>query len=325
MRARAGADASRPTDLRREFGLVDGQYRLTETQAQAILDLRLHRLTGLEQDKIIEEFEQLLERIADYIDILSNQARLFEVIREELEAVREQYGDKRRTQILDDHLDLTTADLITPEDVVVTLTHEGYIKSQPLDGYRAQRRGGRGKSATATKNADFIEKLWVAHTHDTLLCFSSFGKAYWLKVYELPSAGRGSRGKPIVNLLPLEADEHISQVLPVKDFSAGGNVFFAARSGRVKKTALEAFSRPRSNGIIAIDLRDDDTLVAVDLTSGDDQLMLFSDAGKVIRFAEQDVRALGRDAAGVRGIRLKDGQAVIALIVVRDGDILTAT
>src|SRR5699024_8854698 len=231
----------------------------------------------------------------------------------------------RRTEIIDTHLDLTTADLITPEDVVVTLTHEGYVKSQPLGGYSAQRRGGRGKSATTTKNADFIEKLWVTHTHDTLLCFSSFGKAYWLKVYELPSAGRGARGKPIVNLLPLEQDEHISQVLPIKHFDTGDNVFFATRSGKVKKTPLEAFSRPRSNGIIAIDLRDDDTLVGVDLTSGDNQLLLFSDAGKVIRFAEQDVRSMGRGAAGVRGIRLHDKQAVIALIVVREGDILTAT
>ncbi|HLQ85577.1 MAG TPA: DNA gyrase subunit A [Salinisphaeraceae bacterium] len=325
MLGRAGAEASRPEHLDDEFGLRDGRYFLTDTQAQAILDLRLHRLTGLEQDKIIDEFEQLLERIADYIEILSNQTRLFEVIRGELEAIREQYGDERRTQILDEHLDLTTADLITPEDVVVTLTHAGYVKSQPVDAYQAQHRGGRGRSATSTRNADFIDKLWVTHTHDTLLCFSSLGKAYWLKVYELPSAGRGARGKPIVNLLPLEEDEHISQVLPIKDFNTGENVFFATRHGKVKKTPLEAFSRPRSNGIIAIDLRDDDTLVGVDVTNGHNQLMLFSDAGKVIRFAEADVRSMGRVAAGVRGIRLQEGQAVIALIVIREGDILTAT
>ncbi|MES1932286.1 DNA gyrase subunit A [Salinisphaera shabanensis T35B1] len=329
MLDRAGAESSRPADLPKAYGLQEnGSYRLTETQAQAILDLRLHRLTGLEQSKIIEEFEQLLDKIADYIEILSSMARLFEVIREELEAIRRDYGDERKTEILDSHLDLTTADLIAPEDVVVTLTHEGYVKSQPLDAYRAQRRGGRGKSATQTKDADFIDKLWVAHTHDTLLCFSSAGKAYWLKVYELPSAGRGARGKPIVNLLPLEADERISQVLPIKDFSTSQNVFFATRNGTVKKTALEQFSRPRSNGIIAIDLRDDDALVGVDLTGGDDELMLFSSGGKVIRFAERDVREMGRNAAGVRGIRLpedEDEAAVIALIVVREGDILTVT
>ncbi len=328
MLGRAGAEASRPAELSRDYGMLDeNRYRLTDTQAQAILDLRLHRLTGLEQDKILEEFEKLLVDIADYMEILSSMARLFEVIRDELVAIRDEYGDERKTEILDNHLDLTTADLISPEDVVVTLTHEGYVKSQPLDAYRAQRRGGRGKSATSTKDADFIEKLWVTHTHDTLLCFSSLGKAYWLKVYELPSAGRGARGKPIVNLLPLEADERISQVLPIKDFTTGENVFFATRSGTVKKTALEQFSRPRTNGIIAIDLRDDDALVGVDLTAGDDHIMLFGSNGKVIRFAENDVREMGRNAAGVRGIRFGDDDAgrVIGLIVVRDGDILTVT
>ena len=328
MLGRAGAEASRPAELSRDYGMLDeNRYRLTDTQAQAILDLRLHRLTGLEQDKILEEFEKLLVDIADYMEILSSMARLFEVIRDELVAIRDEYGDERKTEILDHHLDLTTADLISPEDVVVTLTHEGYVKSQPLDAYRAQRRGGRGKSATSTKDADFIEKLWVTHTHDTLLCFSSLGKAYWLKVYELPSAGRGARGKPIVNLLPLEADERISQVLPIKDFTTGENVFFATRSGTVKKTALEQFSRPRTNGIIAIDLRDDDALVGVDLTAGDDHIMLFGSNGKVIRFAENDVREMGRNAAGVRGIRFGDDDTgrVIGLIVVRDGDILTVT
>ena len=334
MLERAGAEASKPADLSAAYGLnaETGRYRLTETQAQAILDLRLHRLTGLEQDKLVDEFAKLLEAIADYLDILASTARLFEVIREELIAVRDEYGDQRMTEILGDHLDLTTADLITPEDVVVTLTHEGYVKSQPLAAYRAQRRGGRGRSATATKNADFIDKLWVTHTHDTLLCFSSSGKAYWLKVYELPSAGRGARGKPIVNLLPLEANERISQVLPIKDFATGENVFFATRGGTVKKTPLEQFSRPRTNGIIAIDLRDGDALVGVDRTAGDDQVMVFSAQGKVIRFAEDDVRSMGRDTAGVRGIRLanapgNDGanDALIALIVVRDGHILTVT
>ncbi|MDT0635446.1 DNA gyrase subunit A [Spectribacter hydrogenoxidans] len=325
MLGRAGADASRPLDVPEEFGMTDQGYRLTETQAQAILDLRLHRLTGLEQDKIIEEFEKLLAEIADFIEILSSDARLFEVIRGELVEIKEQFGDERRSEILDDHLDLTTEDLITPEDVVVTLTHEGYVKSQPLDVYQAQRRGGRGRSATKTKDEDFIDKLWVTHTHDTLLCFSSAGKVYWLKVYELPSAGRGARGKPIVNMLPLENDERISQVLPVKSFDTGENVFFATRRGTVKKTPLESFSRPRANGIIAIDLRADDALVGVDLTEGESQIMLFSDGGKVIRFAEADVRSMGRVAAGVRGIRLGKGQSVIALIVMREGHILTVS
>lgn len=325
MLDRAGANASRPLGVAAEFGLGEQGYKLTETQAQAILDLRLHRLTGLEQDKILSEFKLLLEKIAEFIDILSDQVRLFEVIREELVAVRDEYGDERRTEILDDKLDLTTEDLISPEDVVVTLTHAGYVKLQPLDAYHAQRRGGRGKSSTKTKDADFIERLWVTHTHDTLLCFSSHGKVYWLKVYELPRAGRGARGRPIVNLLPLEADEHISQVLPIKDFDTGENVFFSTKLGRVKKTPLEDYSRPRSNGIIAIDIREDDQLIGVDVTVGDSSIMLFSDAGKVIRFNEEDVRSMGRGAAGVRGIRLKKDQAVIALIVVRDGHILTAS
>ncbi|NNC23353.1 DNA gyrase subunit A [Salinisphaera sp. USBA-960] len=326
MVERAGADASRPADLSVTDGLQnDGSYQLTHTQAQAILDLRLHRLTGLEQDKIIEEFEQLLDRIADYIDILSSEERLLEVIRGEIKAIREEYGDERCTEIIQAHRDLTTADLIEPEDVVVTLTHAGYVKSQPLSAYRAQRRGGRGKSATQTRDEDFIDKLWVAHSHDTLLCFSSVGKVYWLKVYDVPSAGRGARGKPIVNLLNLDSDERISQVLPIKDFTTGENVFFATRDGVVKKTALEQFSRPRAAGIRAIDLRSDDALVGVNLTSGQDEVMLFSRAGNGIRFTEADVRQMGRDAAGVRGLRLQAdcNDAVISLIVVREGDVLT--
>ncbi|WP_111746065.1 DNA gyrase subunit A [Salinisphaera orenii] len=326
MVERAGADASRPADLSVTDGLQnDGSYQLTHTQAQAILDLRLHRLTGLEQDKIIEEFEQLLDRIADYIDILSSEERLLEVIRGEIKAIREEYGDERCTEIIQAHRDLTTADLIEPEDVVVTLTHAGYVKSQPLSAYRAQRRGGRGKSATQTRDEDFIDKLWVAHSHDTLLCFSSVGKVYWLKVYDVPSAGRGARGKPIVNLLNLDSDERISQVLPIKDFTTGENVFFATRDGVVKKTALEQFSRPRAAGIRAIDLRSDDALVGVNLTSGQDEVMLFSRAGNGIRFTEADVRQMGRDAAGVRGLRLQSdcNDAVISLIVVREGDVLT--
>ncbi len=338
MVERAGAKESRPADLSATDGMQDDgqghfEYQLTHTQAQAILDLRLHRLTGLEQDKIVEEFEQLLERIADYLEILSSEVRLFEVIRGEIEAIRDEYADARRTEIIQSHRDLTTADLIEPEDVVVTLTHAGYIKSQPLSAYHAQRRGGRGKSATRTKDEDFIDKLWVAHSHDTLLCFSSAGKVYWLKVYDVPSAGRGARGKPIVNMLDLDHDERISQVLPIKDFATGENVFFATRNGVVKKTALEQFSRPRAAGIRAIDLRGDDALVGVDRTSGRDEVMLFSRAGNGIRFTEADVRSMGRDAAGVRGIRLVGkgvgpangdaDDAVISLIVVRDGDVLT--
>ncbi|MCC5857950.1 MAG: DNA gyrase subunit A [Ectothiorhodospiraceae bacterium] len=325
MLDRAGADASRPEGLDRAYGLVEGGYRLTETQAQSILDLRLHRLTGLEQDKILDEFRGLLDRIADLIEILDSTDRLMEVIREELLAIKEQYGDDRRTEILANHLDLTMEDLITPEDVVVTLSHHGYAKYQALDTYRAQRRGGRGKSATAMKDEDFVDQLWVANTHDTLLCFSSSGKCYWLKVYELPQGSRASRGKPIVNLLPLEADERINAVLPVREFDEDHFVFFATRKGTVKKTPLSHFSRPRSTGIIAVDLRDDDWLVNVGITDGQRHVMLLSNAGKAIRFREDEVRAMGRTAAGVRGMRLEDDQEVIALLILGEGDILTAT
>ncbi|MCC5810328.1 MAG: DNA gyrase subunit A [Ectothiorhodospiraceae bacterium] len=325
MLGRAGADASRPEGLAREFGLVDGSYRLTETQAQSILDLRLHRLTGLEQDKILDEFRELLDRIADLIEILDSTDRLMQVIREELEAVKEQYGDARRSEILENRLDLTMEDLITPEDVVVTLSHLGYAKYQPLTAYQAQRRGGRGKSATAMKDEDFVDQLWVANTHDTLLCFSSHGKCYWLKVYELPQGSRASRGKPIVNLLPLEEGERINAVLPVREFDEAHFVFMATRNGTVKKTPLSHFSRPRSTGIIALDLRGEDYLVNVGITDGERDIMLLSNAGKAMRFQEREVRAMGRTAAGVRGIRLEQGQHVIALLILGEGDILTAT
>ncbi len=321
----AGADASRPEGLSRDFGLVEGGYRLTESQAQSILDLRLHRLTGLEQDKILGEFRELLDRIAGLIEILDSTDRLMEVIREELEAIKEQYADARRSEILQNHLDLTMEDLITPQDVVVTLSHHGYAKYQPLDTYRAQRRGGRGKSATAMKDEDFVDQLWIANTHDTLLCFSSSGKCYWLKVYELPQGSRASRGKPIVNLLPLEGDERINAVLPVREFDEEHFVFFATRKGTVKKTPLSHFSRPRSTGIIAVDLRDDDLLVNVGITNGQCDVMLLSSAGKAIRFREDEVRPMGRTAAGVRGMRLEDGQELIALLILGEGDILTAT
>jgi len=323
MLSRAGADASRPEDLPEGYGLTPEGYRLTETQAQAILDLRLQKLTGLEQDKIIGEFQELLERIAELLAILSSDARLMEVIREELLALKEQFGDERRTEIIADRLDLTLEDLITEEDVVVTLSHQGYAKAQPLDVYQAQRRGGKGKTATATKDEDFVDKLFVASTHDTILCFSSAGKVYWLKVYQLPQAGRNARGKPMVNLLPLEEGERISAVLPIREYEEGRYVFMATEQGTVKKTPLADFSRPRSSGIIAIDLKEGDQLIGVDLTDGERDIMLFSTAGKAVRFSEKEVRPMGRTAAGVRGIRLDPGQRVISLIVADEGDVLT--
>ena len=325
MLSRAGADASRPEDLPAGFGLTEEGYRLTETQAQAILDLRLQKLTGLEQDKIINEFQELLDKIANLLEILSSADRLMNVIKEELISIRDQFGDERRTEIIDNRLDLTLEDLITEEDVVVTLSHQGYAKAQPLDVYQAQRRGGRGKSATATKDEDFVDKLFVASTHDTVLCFSSLGKVYWLKVYQLPQAGRSARGKPMVNLLPLEGDEKINAVLPVREYDENRYIFMATAHGTVKKTPLVDFSRPRTNGIIAVDLREGDQLIGVDITDGHQDIMLFTSAGKAIRFREQDVRAMGRTACGVRGVRLDEGQRVISLIVATEGDVLTVT
>jgi DNA gyrase subunit A len=325
MLSRAGADSTRPEDLPEEFGLTADGYRLSEAQAQAILDLRLHRLTGLEQDKIIKEFEEILEKITDLLDILSSSERLMQVIRDELLAIRDQYGDARRTEIVMTQLDLSLEDLITPEDVVVTLSHAGYAKAQPLDQYQAQRRGGKGKSATATKDADFVDKLFVANTHDTILCFSSRGRVYWLKVYELPQAGRSARGRPMVNLLPLEPGERINAVLPVHEYTKDWYVFMATSSGTVKKTPLKDFSRPLARGIIAVDLREEDQLVGVALTDGKREVMLFTSDGKAIRFKESTVRAMGRTACGVRGIRLAEGQRVISLIIADRGHILMAT
>ncbi len=309
----------------RQSGLSDGGYRLSELQAQAILDMRLHRLTGLEREKILEEYKALLDAIRNLRDILTRPERLTEVVRTELIEVREAFGDARRTEISLDHLALSTEDLIEPADVVVTLSHAGYAKSQPVAEYQTQRRGGRGRAATAVKDEDFIEKLFVAHTHDTVLCFSNRGKVYWLKVYEFPQAGRGSRGKPMVNLLPLEEGEKINAILPVKSFDEEHFVFMATSRGTVKKTPLAAFSRPRASGIIAVDLRDDDRLVGVALTDGRREIVLCTSGGKAIRFHEEEVRAMGRDAAGVRGVKLGDGQEVIALIVVGEGLILTAS
>jgi DNA gyrase subunit A len=325
MLARAGADASRPEDLAPEFGLTEQGYRLTETQAQAILDLRLQKLTGLEQDKIINEFEEILRKIGELLEILSSPDKLMAVIRGELLEIREQFGDQRRTLIQETQEDLTIEDLITEEDVVVTLSHQGYAKRQPLGVYQAQRRGGKGKAAATTKEEDFIDKLFVASSHDTILCFSSRGKVYWLKVYQVPEAGRTARGRPMVNLLPLDSGERINAVLPIREYAEGQYIFMATASGTVKKTPLEHFSRPRSSGLIAVDLREEDQLIGVALTDGEQDIMLFSSAGKAIRFNEADVRPMGRTACGVRGIRLGKGQRVISLIVASSGDVLTVT
>ena len=326
MLERAGAASTRPEDLTEDCGLSDQGYRLSTIQAQAILDLRLHRLTGLEQDKINKEFNELLDSINKFIEILSNPNRLEAVIREELHEVRERYADERRTEIVEDYSDLTIEDLIPEESLVVTLSHAGYAKGQRVADYQAQRRGGRGRAATRMKDEDFIDKLFVAHSHDTLLCFSSRGKVYWLKVYQLPQAGFGSRGRPIVNLLPLEEGERISTVLPIDQYEEDKFVFFATCRGTVKKTPLSAFSRPRSNGIIALDLRDDDRLIGAGITDGNQDIMLFASSGKAIRFSEDDVRPMGRTAAGVRGLRLStQDDEVIGLTIVADGPIVTAT
>lgn len=325
MLRRAGETDTRPDALRDGFGVVDGQYQLSAIQAQAILDLRLHRLTGLEQEKIINEYKDILDKIKEFSNILADPDKLLGVIRGELAALRDAYGDERRTVIVQDHSDLSAEDLITQEDVVVTLSHGGYAKAQPIEAYQAQRRGGRGRSATKIKDEDFIDQLFIANTHDTILCFSSRGKMYWLKVYQLPQASRGSRGKPIVNLLPLEPGERINAVLPIKAFDDDSFVFMATSRGTVKKTPLSQFSRPRPSGIMAIDLRGDDVLVNAAITDGSADILLVASSGKGIRFSESDVRPMGRGAAGVRGIRLAEGHEVIALSIVEDGLILTAT
>ncbi|MEE8542321.1 MAG: DNA gyrase subunit A, partial [Gammaproteobacteria bacterium] len=292
MLRRAGAEATRPEGLAEAFGLTATGYRLSEVQAQAILDLRLHRLTALEQDKIRNEFNDLVESILEYQKILENPEALQGVIREELNEVRERYADPRRTEIVEDYADLTIEDLIPEEDVVVTLSHGGYAKAQPVAAYQAQRRGGRGRAAARVKDEDFIDQLFIANTHDTLLCFSSRGKAYWLKVYKVPQAGSGSRGRPIVNLLPLEENERINAVVPIKEYADNQHVIFATKQGTVKKTPLSAFSRPRANGIIAVELRDDDRLIGARITLADQDVMLFARSGKAIRFAAADVRSM---------------------------------
>lgn len=326
MLQKAGSDACRPDELAPEFGLHNNAYKLSPAQAQAILDLKLHRLTGLEQDKILKEYQSLLDVVKDLQAILGNPDRLMSVIREDLLAVKSQFNDERRTEIIGTRQDLSSEDLISEEDVVVTLSHSGYVKYQPLDTYRAQRRGGRGKKAAKVKDEDFVEHLLVANTHDTILCFSNRGKVYWLKVYQLPEASRGSQGRPIVNLLPLAENERISTILPMREMDDQHFVLMATAHGTVKKVAMSQFSRPRASGIIALDLLDEDYLIGADLTDGGNDVMLFTDAGKVIRFHEETVRPMGRTARGVRGVKLKAGQCVIALVIAKEGGaILTAT
>jgi len=304
MLAATGVDAARPEDLDEQYGIRDGLYYLTEVQAQAILDLRLQKLTNLGHDEILDEYKKLLEAIGELLYILRSPERLMEVIREELEQIREQFNDPRRTEITAASGDINLEDLIAQEDVVVTLSHEGYVKYQPISDYEAQRRGGKGKSATKMKEEDFIEKLLVANTHDTILCFSSRGRLYWLKVYQLPQASRGSRGRPIVNILPLNENERITAILPVTAYEEDKFVVMATAGGIVKKITLTEFSRPRSSGIIALNLRDEDELIGVDITDGNNEIMLFSSQGRVVRFSESAVRAMGRLATGVRGIKL---------------------
>ena len=321
----AGAELSRPEDLLPEYGLREDGYQLSPNQAQAILDLRLQKLTGLEQEKLSDEYREILGQIRELIRILSEPDALMQVIREEVEAIRDGFGDDRRTEIVADQLDLTMEDLITPEDVVMTLSHGGYAKYQPLDRYRSQKRGGRGRSAAKTKDEDFVERFWVTNTHDTLLIFTSAGKVYKTKVYELPHAGHSSRGRPMVNLLPLDEGERINAVLPTREFPDDWFVFFATRSGRVKKTPLSDFAHIRSNGIWAIELEGADELVDVAFTDGSRNILLFSSAGKATRFHESGVRAMGRQTRGVVGIRLKPEQQVVSMLVADEGDVLLAT
>ncbi|MGQ9425932.1 DNA gyrase subunit A [Gilvimarinus sp. F26214L] len=318
-----GDSVCRPDNLEPQYGLRDSeggqQYFLSPAQAQSILDLRLHRLTGMEHDKLLAEYEEKLTQIAEYMNILANPERLMEVIREELDLIVKEYGDERRTQIQESHLDLTTEDLISEEDRVVTISHLGYAKTQPLDAYQAQRRGGMGKAATAVKDEDFVEHLLIANTHTTILCFSNHGKVYWLKVYQIPVAGRQSRGRPMVNLLPLEEGEHITSILPVQEYDEDHFIFMATSKGTVKKTSLTQFSRPRSTGLRAIDLEEGDRLVSTAITDGQQEIILFSSAGKAARFKETQVRAMGRISRGVRGIRLKEGQQVISMVIPMEG------
>jgi DNA gyrase subunit A len=327
MLARASAEQFRPDALPKEFGLAHGGYRLSDVQAQRILEMQLQRLTGLEQDKILSEYREVIAAIEDLLDILARPERVTKIIGDELAEIKREFGDKRRSEIVVNGQDIQIEDLIAREDVVVTLSHAGYIKSQPLDEYRAQKRGGRGKQATTTREDDFVEKLFVANTHDYVLCFSNKGKVYWIKVYEVPQGGRASRGKPIVNLLKMDEDERINAILPVREFRDDSYVFFATQEGVVKKTPLSEFSRPRPSGIIAVDLDEGDRLIGVAVTDGKHDVMLFSDEGKAVRFEEGEVRPMGRGARGVRGMNLAKGGKVIALLVAEDENqsVLTAT
>src|SRR5205809_105346 len=327
MLKRALADASRPEGLPPEYGWHADGYRLSDGQAQAILELRLQRLTGLEQDKITNEYREVMDLIADLLDILAKPGRVTQIVHDELKGIREQFGDKRRSEIIAQGIDLSVEDLIAPADMVVTMSHGGYMKSQPVGEYRAQRRGGRGKQATATKEDDFVDRMFIANTHDYILCFSNRGRVYWLKVYNVPQGSRTSRGKPIVNLVPLIENEKITAILPVKEWNHGQFVFMATAMGTVKKTPLSDFSRPRPSGIIAVDLDEGDRLSGVALTDGKHDVMLFSSGGKAVRFDENDVRPMGRNAHGVRGMSLDEGQTVISLLVAEDEtqSVLTAT
>ncbi|MGZ5111994.1 MAG: DNA gyrase subunit A, partial [Usitatibacter sp.] len=327
MLARASAEQYRPESLAKEFGLVGEGYRLSDVQAQRILEMQLQRLTGLEQDKIVSEYREVIAAVENLLDILAKPERVTQIIGDELLEVKREFGDKRRSEIVVNGQDLQIEDLIASEDVVVTLSHAGYVKSQPLDEYRAQKRGGRGKQATTTREDDFIEKLFMANTHDYVLCFSNKGKAYWLKVYEVPQGSRTSRGKPIVNLLKMDEDERINAILPVSEFREDCYIFFATQEGVVKKTSLSDYSRPRPSGIIAVDLDEGDHLIGVALTDGKHDVMLFSDEGKAVRFDENDVRPMGRGARGVRGMNLSKGGKVIALLVAENEtqSVLTAT
>ncbi|WP_320330797.1 DNA gyrase subunit A [Halopseudomonas formosensis] len=326
MVERAGAESCRPDELPEQYGLRDGKYYLSPEQAQAILDLRLHRLTGLEHEKLLTEYQEILVQIGELLRILNSEVRLMEVIVEELEQIRDSYGDERRTEIVASRMDLSVADLITEEDRVVTISHGGYAKSQPLADYQAQRRGGRGKAATGVKDEDYVSHLLVANSHTTLMLFSSKGKVYWLKTYEIPEASRTARGRPLVNLLPLEEGEFITAMLPVEEYTEGWYVFMATANGTVKKTPLPQFSRQRSVGLIALDLDEGDILIGAALTDGSKQVMLFSDGGKVTRFEESDVRPMGRTARGVRGMRLAEGQRLVSMLIAEEGtQILTAS
>jgi len=327
MLARAAMDATRPEGLGLEFGLSKKGYLLSDAQAQAILELRLQRLTGLERDKIVTDYRELLEKITDLMDILDRPERITQIIGEELKAVKEQFGDKRRSEIVTHTQDLGIEDLITPQDMVVTLSHTGYIKSQPLTDYRAQRRGGRGKQAAAIKEDDFVDHLFVANTHDYILCFSNRGRVYWIKVYEVPQGSRNSRGKPIVNMFPLEEGEKINAILPVKEFAQDRFIFMATSQGTVKKTPLSEFSNPRKAGIIAVALDEGDYLIGAEITNGENDIVLVSDGGRAVWFDEEDVRPMGRPARGVRGMKLGKEQTVLSLLVAENDQqtVLVAT